>query len=443
MRHEEKERRLQNLFGNKRFLMALSLFLAVIVWVLFVVVNGEDQEIVVTGVPVQPVSFEGTIAEQLGLEPFWSGLATGLENLTVSVTVTSRPYENITARDLYAELVTSSVNSSGEHTLEIRVTPKRAQDRNRFTIVSVTPASVSLYFERPRKLEFELTAEVEGEIRVPEGYYAGDILFSRRFVSISGPASHVNAIAQVKAVIVPAGPLAETTVFENVGIVPVDAYGDIPPFLTVAESEPINATVPVWKRARLRPALDFINVPGAYLSAPPRYAISPASVRAALPEATLDALSPEGVYVEGSASPYAVGTVDFHDLAPGHGKFTFSAADLKEIVFLDGTQAFTARVDMEGMDTVSLTLRGGAITALGDALPEAAPRFRDVADVTVVGPEEVVANLRPEHLAGQVEFTRETPSDAADYPVAIRVLQDDGMLRDDCWVYGNYKARVR
>jgi len=430
---DKEQSRLQRLFGDQRFLMALSLLLAVIVWAVFVVTNGEDQESVINNVPVR-ANFAGTIAEQLGLEPFWSDVGMDLDKLAVSVTVMCPPYENITASDLVAELMINNVNSTGEYTLQIRVTPKGARDR--FSIVSVSPDSVSLYFARERTLNFFLEPAVEGEIRVPEGYFAGDILLSRRSISVSGPASYVNAIAQVRAVIAPEEMLTETKLFENIDIVPVDIYGDRLPFLTLEGGAGVSATVPVWKLASLRPVLDFSGAPDIYLGAPPRYSITPASVQAALPEADLDALTPAGAY--------SIGIVSFQDLAPGHSRFTFPAEDLKEIVFLDDTRIFTAEVDMTGLDTVKLTLQGSAVkAAAAQDAPEPEIQFRDLADVVVVGPAGVVETLRRENLKGYVEFMSETPLDAADYPVVIQVIQDDGAVRDDCWVYGEYRVRVR
>ena len=425
---DKEQSRLQRLFGDQRFLLVLSLFLAVIVWVVFVVLNGEDQESVIDNVPVR-VNYEGSIAERLDLKPFWSDMGTDLDKLTVSVTVMCPPYESITANDLVAELMINNVNSTGEYTLDIRVTPKRPQDRNRFTIDndSVTPGAVSLYFARERALTFNLEPFVEGEILVPDGYYAGDILLSRLSVSIKGPASYVNAIAQVRAVIPAQGVLGETALLENIEIVPVDIYGDTPPFLTVEALEGgVSATVPVWKIATLRPVLDFSGVPLGYLNAPPRYSIAPASVEAALPEVVLEGLTPGGAY--------SVGIVSFRDIAPGHNTFTFLAEDLKEIVFLDDIRTFTAEVDMTGMDTVKLTLPGSAVKAAG---PDDQTRFRDVADVIVVGPADVVKALHPGDLKGLAELPEEI-APGASCPVTI-TLED----YEDCWVYGEYQVRIR
>jgi len=415
---------LQKLFSDKRFLMILSLFLAVVVWIVFVITYGEDQEIVIHNVPVK-VNWEGTVAEQLNLKPFWSAAAMDLDNLTVSVTVTCKPYESIRAGDLEAVLLTGNVNASGEHTLPIQVAHRRAQDRGRFQIDinSITPPAVPLFFAQLKTLDFPLETVIDGEIRVPEGYYAADILFSQRSITISGPAPYVNAITQVNAVITTSELLRETKKFEGVPVVPTDIYHDTPPFLTIEGGAEVDATVLVWKRAALRPALDFSNVPGAYLSRPPAYTISPSSVQAALPEATLDALS---------GSFYSIGTINFQQLAPGESTFTFTAADLKEIVFLDKTAKFTAEVDMTGMGSVRLTLPGSAVQPAPDT-PAEGLRFRDVPRVTVVGPAESLRSLRPEDLYGLADIAE----GESEHPVAVHVNNDA------CWVYGEYTVRVR
>jgi hypothetical protein len=420
---EPKNSWLHTLLRDQRVLFGISILLAAVVWLVLAVINGEERVSTIAGVPVR-VDFTGTVAEELGLIPFSSGPLTDPDNLTVTVVVRCKRYENVTAETLNAVLVTENVFTAGEQSLSIRVSPKNA-DKEHFVIVSCTPASLPLYFDHERTLEFKLTPEVIGEVRVDEGYHAEDALLSKNSVSVYGPATLVNAIAAVKAEISPEGPYSETAVFRNIRVTPVDRGGNTSPYLVVEGGDPqVNATLPVWKRASLYPAVDFQNVPGAYLSAPLPVTVTPAAVRAALPE---DRIAED--------LRYSVGLIDFQALSPASNRFSFPAEDLREIRLFDETQAFTAVVDLAGFDTQRFTLPGAQVQAPAGGGPAA--RFDDINNVVVVGPAQAVAALTPFDLAGEAEIPADARPGRVTLPVAIRVKN-----REDCWVYGEYAAKA-
>jgi len=422
-RTKEKTGRMYTLLRDQRVLFGISILLAAVVWLVLAVINGEEREIPIDSVPVR-ADFSGTVAEELGLQPFWSGPQTDPDNLTVTVTVRCRRYENITAETLNAVLVTENVSTAGLQRLAIRVNPKKEEDRERFTVLDVTPDSISLHFDRPKSLEFELTPVLMSELDVAEGYDAQDVLLSKKSVSIYGPAALVDAIVTVRAEIDPVGTYSETAVFENINIVPVDSGGNTSPYLTVEGGEPqVNATLPVWKRATLHPAVDFQNVPGGYLSAPLPVKVSPSAVNAALPE---DRIAED--------MRYSVGKIDFQALAPANNRFSFPAQDLKEIRLFDETVTFTAVVDLAGFDIERFTLPGVQVEAPVDG--KFAAQFGDITNVMVVGPAQVVAALTPFDLTGEVKIPEDAHPGRVTLPVMIRVS------REDCWVYGEYTVRA-
>jgi len=421
----EKNGRLHTLLRDQRVLLGISLLLAVGVWLMLAVTGGDLQELTIAGLPVR-ADFAGTVAEELGLEPFWAGPLTDPGQLTVDVTVRCKRYENITADTLEAVLVTGNEYTAGEHLLAIRVTAKRDADKERYELVSVTPGSIPLYFDHYKSLEFGLAATAIGEVRVPEGYHAQDLKLSKNIVSVSGPARLVDAITLVRAEVnLNDRTYGETTVFQDVRIYPVDRNGDTSPYLTVEGEPEVNATLPVWKRAALIPSVYFNNVPGAYLGAPLRVTVLPGTVSAALPE---DRIAED--------LRYDVGMISFHTLSPANYRFTFPAQDLKEIRLFDDIEAFTAVVDMAGFDIARFTLPGAQVEAQPNE--RFAARFEDINNVVVVGPAEVVKALTPFDLAGEAAIPADARPGASNLPVAIRVEN-----RDDCWVYGEYTVRAR
>ncbi|MCL2301190.1 MAG: CdaR family protein, partial [Firmicutes bacterium] len=391
----EKNGRLHTLLRDRRVLMGISLLLAVVVWLVLAVINGDMQPKTIEKVPVR-ADFSGTLAEEMGLQPFWAGPLTDPHHLTVDVVVKCKRYENITADTLEAVLmVTGNEYPAGEHNLAIRVTPKREADRDRYELVSVTPASIWLYFDRYKSLEFGLTPAVVGEVSAAEGYYADALKLSKKGVSVSGPAQLVDAITLVKAEVnLGEETYGETAVFTDIPVYPVDSNGDTSPYLTVEEGE-VNATLPVWKRVTLVPAVTFEDIPPAYLGEPLPVKLYPAELHAALPKGRI-----------AEDLRYSVGTIDFRALSPGNNRFSFPAEDLKEIKLFDDTETFTAVVNLAGFDTARFTLPGAQAQALPDE--RFAAQFEDVANVVVVGPADVVKALAPSDLAGEAVI----PADA-------------------------------
>ena len=417
---KDKNGRMYTLLRDQRVLFGISVLLAAVVWLVLAVINGDERVITIENVPVR-ADFTGTVAEQLGLIPFSSGPLTDPDNLTVTVKVLCKRYENIKAETLQAELVTGSVSTAGEESLVILVTPRKEEDKDRFKVVDVIPSSIPLYFDHERTREFKLTPEIIGDIRVPDDYSAEELQFlPKQIVSVYGPARLVDAVTAVKAQINAGGEYSQTTVFPKVRIVPVDINGDSSPYLVVEGGNPqINATLPVWKRATLTPAVDFRNVPGAYLNDPLPVAVEPAGLRAALPE---DKIAED--------LRYGVGMIDFRALSPASNRFSFPAEDLKEIRIFDETKAFTAAVDLTGFDTQRFTLPGAQVEAAQGGRLTA--RFKDIDNVVVVGPAEVVAALTPFDLAGEAKIPEDARPGRTTLPLTIRVN------RDDCWVYGEY-----
>ncbi|MDR1927492.1 MAG: hypothetical protein LBQ33_02500 [Oscillospiraceae bacterium] len=410
--------------------MLFSLFLAVWVWIVVVMVNGEEAQRMITKVPVR-VDFTDTISERLGLQPFWPGQGGASAELTVDVTIRGKKYEisasTVSAEDLEAVLVTSEVNTVGEHVLEIRVSPRRSSLSGNFEIVSVSQDSVRVFFDHLKTAEFELEPSAAGKITVPEGYYADVPMLSQKSVTISGPSTEVNNIKHVKAQFTVDAQLTKTTTVYDATVLPVNEYGDnLFLYLSFEESvSELKATIPVWKRSKLTPGVSFQNAPSAYLSKPLRVSVQPGSVNAALPEGSIPQ---DGVY--------NVGMIDFHQLSLSNNTFRFSAEELKEIRFFDNVTSFTAQVDLTGMEEKTLTLPASVIAAsFAPGAPKLGAAFGDVSNVRVIGPAQVVRALDAAALSGEVLFSEETQPGSTRQPVSIRVKN-----REDCWIVGEYTA---
>jgi len=409
------------LLQNKRFVMGISLLLAIVAWVLFAVIEGEEQVNTIT----VPVRFDlGNIAQERGWQAFWEHEVFNPNELTVDVVYTSMRYITVRPEDITAELLTDVVIRSGLATLNFRVI---SNDRDRFAIESFTISgsshtSVQLYFDVPSQNTFDLELDIVGDIEVPEGYFAAEPLLLQRRVTVSGPQTlvrqidHVIARVQVDEVLT-----APEVEFENITIISVDINGNAVPFLTVEDE--VSAVIPVWQQMEaLSVSVEFLHMPSIFQGNGNglRYGISPANVGAALP---VQAVPDNGEYI--------VGSIHARALSPEHNRFRFYAEDMSEIYFFNGVTVFEAEVDMTGFETVTMTLPGERI-----GLPEGSGligQFGNVANVVIVGPADVLEELTPEDLSGMVTVTEETPR-GSNQRLALEIT----VGRDDSWVFGEY-----
>ena len=425
---------------DNRVLMAVSFGLAVIVWIVFASVNTGMEEQTISNVRVN-IDLTGTTAEELNLQPFFPS-PTGQEEIFVTVMVMARRYDKPTAEDLSAKLVVDSVNRADDYSLAVLVSHAPSVDKSRFEIKDYYVGGVkgrklvNVAFDYERTLPFELIPVLEGNTDVPDGFYQGDLMLSKKFVSITGPQQKLAKVAAVTAKIVVDQPLKDTEVFENIEIIPLDADGNaIQHYLTVEGD--VSATLPIWELVELKPMVDFLGAPESYYATPLRYTITPNTVRAALPSASISA-----------DQSYSVGAIDFAALSPGQSTKTFFASDLKQAAFLDGTETFTVRVDMSGLEARTMTLPAANIR-LAEPKPDTGAanaaftaRFRESVQVTVVGTPEMLDELTAENLRGEAIWGSNAAAGQNDLELRGHVVETTAEGKAEphpaCWVYGTY-----
>jgi len=384
MSQTKKERRpivSPQLWHNKRFAMVISLILAVIVWVLFAVVGGEDQDRVITGVTVNfDVSTLPPTAQHL--QPFWQTPQDNPHQLIIDVTVRAARNEVITAEDIEAFVVLGGIFESGPAMPEIRV----STTNDRVQIITYDPMHTPwLYFDHPGEDIFNLSLDITGG-EIAEGYFAAEPFLLQPTVQVTGPQNQVQRIHSVYARFTHDLTLHETTPFHGAYLAAYDQNGVRLSYLTFNGGQPeISAVQPVWQLATLNVGVGFAGIPSA---AQPSFHITPSQVSAAA------ANVPE----EGSL--FIVGHISAHELSPTNNRFRFAAAELSEVHFFSPVDYFEVEVDLRGYDIASFLLPAAQIR-----LPDGSPftaAFGNAAGITVVAPEALLANLTAQDLSAVV-----------------------------------------
>ena len=143
------------LIYNDKYLFALSIFLAVVVWITSSIsVGSEETRTVKVEVPIK---LSDQISEQLGMQYY-----TLQDTVEVSITVSGAKYivGQVTENDLDIGFDTSSVSKTGDQ--KVPITVKNKSNTLDFSVDSVYPSAVDCYYDVDQTKTFDVNLQYEG-----------------------------------------------------------------------------------------------------------------------------------------------------------------------------------------------------------------------------------------------------------------------------------------
>ncbi len=189
---------LRKLLNNKKFCVCISLVLAFVFWLSIVANQTPVIERTITNIPII-FETEGTIAGDYKLEVVnYTGTRTAEAKVSGPAYVVSR----LTADDIEVRLDVSAVSEPGEYNIQVRASQKAVNSE--YSIISVTPSSLKLRYDRISEKTVNFSDIVaEANVKPAEGYIIGNkavSTVSSNALTISGPRTEVDKITTVKAV---------------------------------------------------------------------------------------------------------------------------------------------------------------------------------------------------------------------------------------------------
>lgn len=324
MENENKKRgfSLRKLVYNDRYLIVCSIIAAIIIWIVSSMNLSPETTKTIT-VPVT-VDFQGTLAEQLGIEYY------GSRDLTVEVTVSCKKYiaKDISEKDIHASLQTSNVTSTGYLSVPIAVT---ISDDAEFTVDRYIPTSAQGYYDVAQEAAMPIELNYINDDFAADGYVVGDVAINQSTAVVKGPRSYISNVRQVVADVALESGLTES---QRINLQPraVDENKNVVNYVTVdvPEGENFVATIPILKVQNLKPAVSFVSGPENALSfLDVKYSVSSVQV---------------GALESDDSNELNLGNISFSDLNVGENKFTFDTSQISGIKVLDGTDEITVTV---------------------------------------------------------------------------------------------------
>ncbi|MCI6929324.1 MAG: hypothetical protein MR759_08595 [Ruminococcus sp.] len=423
-----KKLSLRQLFSNTKFLVVFSILVAFIFWIVVALEYAPVIENEIKDIPVK-IDMNNSVPDKLGLQIF------GQSDYTINVTVRGNRYivggDLLTADDFEATAQTAYVDSAGKHSLVVKVT---AKDTNAdYEIISKSTDYIEVYFDKYAEKEVEVTPRIISEL---DDYTADDYMFDKadiiyetKTVKVSGAQTEVNSITAAYADIPIEKKLTQSETIDASVVLSNGSDLDSKYVKINGESRlTVPVTLPVYKMQTSAVSVSFKNTPSDYINSPLLYSISPSRVRVAVLQNGSD-----------TTNSLEIGTIDFANITPSNGSFTFLASNVKTAKFLDGTTSFSVEVNTDGLSTKklepninSIMITGGSGVSAGNV------DLSSIGSVTVVGTQTALASVNANMLEVNINLTNIKLEEGENTVPANVTLKNS----KNCWVSGSYSAVI-
>lgn len=423
-----KKLSLRQLFSNTKFLVVFSIFVAFIFWIVVALEYAPVIENEIKDIPVK-IDMNNSVPDKLGLQIF------GQSDYTINVTVRGNRYivggDLLTADDFEATAQTAYVDSAGKHSLVVKVTAKDANAD--YEIISKSTDYIEVYFDKYAEKEVEVTPRIISEL---DDYTADDYMFDKadiiyetKTVKVSGAQTEVNSITAAYADIPIEKKLTQSETIDASVVLSNGSDIDSKYVKINGESRlTVPVTLPVYKMQTSAVSVSFKNTPSDYINSPLLYSISPSRVRVAVLQNGSD-----------TTNSLEIGTIDFANITPSNGSFTFLASNVKTAKFLDGTTSFSVEVNTDGLSTKklepninSIMITGGSGVSAGNV------DLSSIGSVTVVGTQTALASVNANMLEVNINLTNIKLEEGENtVPVTVTLKNSK-----NCWVSGSYSAVI-
>lgn len=412
----------KRLISNDKYLIIVSLILAVIVWTITSLNIGADQERTIN-VEV-PIKLGDQVSETLGMQYY-----SIQDTVEISVRVSGAKYVvgQITQEDLNISFDTSSVTKTGEQYIPIIIS--NASDGLSYTIEDYYPTQIKGYFDVSESKTFNIEVLYNDDF-VADGYTVGTPVLTDEQVVVSGPKTYIDKIekVQVDANIETETPVTEPYTAEY----PIEIIGtDIQTsYLTTTSKtdtsvvlDKVSVTLPVLQICQLPVMVTLEDQPANLPSDAIKISYSPSQITA-------------GILESADINEAVVGTINYNQISDEGGKFTFDATILNGITVIDDvkTVEVTITVDEDYIQK-NVSVKKEMVDVVG--IPEgytAVVKSISNSTVSVITLKSNANNISASNITMKCDVSKSSISGT--YPLVISV--NDG----NSWVYSTYTATV-
>lgn len=412
---------LKRLINNDKYLIIVSLVLAVIVWTITSLNIGADQERTIN---IQvPITLGDQVSETLGMQYY-----SLQDTVEISVTVSGAKYVvgQVTQEDFSISFDTSSVTKTGEQYIPIIIT--NASDGLNYTVEDYYPTQIKGYFDVGESKTFNVEVNYNDDF-VADGYTVGNPVLTDEHIIISGPKTYIDRIekAQININVDVENPVTEP----YTGEYPIEIIGnDIQTnYLTVKSKtsdtvvDKVSVTLPVLQICQLPVIVTLEDQPANLPSDAIKISYSPSQINA-------------GILETADIKEAIVGTINYNQISYEGGTFTFDATILNGITVIDDIKTIEVTISVdEDYVQKNIAVKKEMVDIVG--VPEgytAVIKSISSSSVAVVTQKVNANTLSAANVTMKCDVSNQTTSNT--YPIIVTV--NDGTS----WVYSTYTATI-
>lgn len=411
---------LRRLIYNDKYLIIVSLILAVVIWIVASINIGTDENRTIK--MNVPITLGDEISEQYGMQYY-----SIQDNIELNVTISGPKYVigQVKESDLSVNFDSSSVNRTGAQTIPILVTNNsRTLD---FEITNTYPSTIDAFFDVNATKSFNVDVEYD-ESNIAAGYVFGNPIVSESSVLVSGPKTFIDDIKSIYTEVDFNGDNNLNEAYNAECELQIKGLGAESSYLSITTKEDteheisnVSVTLPVLKEALLPVSVDIEGQPlnvGNGVSI--QYSVDQLNV---------------GVLAGANIKEAVVGKLDYKQLTVGQNVFEFDVSNIKGITVLDDIKTVYVYVYVaESYSSHVIDASSSNIKIEGVPQNKTAKIIGlDNTDITVIAPKRAVLNA--DSLEITVDVSKKRKNNI--YPASFVVKTNN-----NAWVYGDYNVEV-
>lgn len=409
--------------GSDFFLKILSLILAIVVWFVLSITQYPTITKTISKVPVT-LSLDGTVAKQKGLS------AINYKDVQVDVEIQGMNYEigSYTSNDLVATVNLNKVTSEGTYELDINV--KSSHTTDKCTIVSVTPQTVTVDFDRvaTKSLPLEIEAPL---IRAEEGYTLRDAsnTVSPDEITITGAKNDIDNVDKAVAKISKSQVISKDTTFTTEDIVFYDADDNVVESskIDIQGDKNFDVSFRVYKKKTANLKVNITDRPDNF---------DADSLPMVQDETQIPIISPN--LNSDDTETIEVGSISLSDIdLTNNESFDIVLGDGE--INLNGAGKVSVTFDSKGYTSKSFTITKNRINTVN------APKGLTVSletskltNVTIYGPNDVISDLTASDIYARVDLSDITEKGSYTRKALVYIPKYDNV-----WCYGTNEVQVK
>lgn len=415
-------------FYDNKALLVFSFVLAVVIWLVVMLGFAPVDTRTITDIVVE-IDAESSTLSSLDLMPF------GVVNNTVDITIEGKRYiiyDDMVDKDSFKAVAkTTYVSSPGKYALQIEVSKKN--EKGEYEIIELSKEYIEVYFDVLKEIDIPISPKVQYSKSglVKEGYVEGTPYLSSKNVAlnkitVSGPATEVNAIKNVYGEVALSNPLDKTTT-ENAVINAYNDKGGLVHNLSFEDAEFITVTQPVYQiiDEPVKPIVEFRNIPQAYSQENIKCEFSVTDLNVAVE-------NPTDV---NNNKELSIKTIDFAELKPGKNTMTVKTEKLSSVYFYDDIEEITITVTLDDFSEKTVEFDDNHINY--ENLPDdfiIGDIKKSIGNITVYGPEDSLKTLRAADIYAEIDLSElDVNAKEQTFTATINIENNN-----DCWAYGTY-----